>query len=156
MPADREAVFTIGYEGATPDDLLAALKTAGVSTLIDVRDRPQSRKPGFSKRLLGAAVEAAGLAYVHLGVLGNPKEGREAARAGREADVRRIVLARLGGAEGEKGLTVAALLARQEGPVCLLCLERDPERCHRTLVAERLAARLGAEVRHLFVEPRLL
>ena len=72
------SLFTIGYEKALLADLVATLAAAGVTTLIDVRDRPVSRRPGFSKRQLAAAVEEAGMSYVQLKALGTPPEGREA------------------------------------------------------------------------------
>src|SRR5882724_13047944 len=73
-------LYTIGYEKALVKDVLATLTEAGVATLIDVRDRPISRRPGFSKRQLAAAIEEAGMRYVHLRALGTPPEGRLAAR----------------------------------------------------------------------------
>ena len=73
-------LFTIGYEKALLEDVRATLAGAGVATLIDVRDRPISRRPGFSKRQLAAAIEDAGMRYVHLAALGTPPEGRLANR----------------------------------------------------------------------------
>src|SRR6202043_2851868 len=73
-------LFTIGYEKTRLPDVLAALAGAGGPVLIDLRDRPISRRPGFSKRQLAAAVEEAGRRYVHLQALGTPPEGREAGR----------------------------------------------------------------------------
>src|SRR5437016_3194025 len=73
-------LFTIGYEKARLADVIAALQEAGVATLIDVRDRPISRRPGFSKRQLAAALDQAGIRYVGLRALGTPPEGREAGR----------------------------------------------------------------------------
>src|SRR6195952_5370949 len=73
---------TIGYEGCTIDTVLAALRDAKVGLLIDVRAVAQSRKPGFSKRQLAAALDEAGIGYVHLQGLGTPKPGRDAVRAG--------------------------------------------------------------------------
>src|SRR5215213_5559790 len=75
-------IFTIGYEGATVPEFLAALKDAGVERVIDVRALPLSRRPGFSKSPLRAALEEAGIEYVHLKALGTPADGRAAARAG--------------------------------------------------------------------------
>src|SRR5205085_6906860 len=75
-------LLTIGYEGCTIDAVVAALRQAGAQLLIDVRAVPQSRKPGFSKRQLAAALDEAGIAYVHLQALGTPKPGRDAVRAG--------------------------------------------------------------------------
>ena len=74
------ALFTIGYEKARLGDVVATLAAAGIATLIDVRDRPISRRPGFSKHQLAAAVEAVGIGYIHLQALGTPPEGREAGR----------------------------------------------------------------------------
>lgn len=145
------ALFTIGYEGATLDTLIAALAQAGVRTLVDVRDRPYSRKPGFSKPSLSAAMERAGVRYVHLGALGTPAEGRDAARAGRHDVFKRIMKTRLDAAEGQGGLAQAATLAKSQGPICLLCLERDPADCHRSLVADRLKRRTRLPVRHLAI-----
>src|SRR4029078_4443476 len=88
-------IFTIGYEGTTMDEFLAALKAAGVERLIDVRALPLSRRPAFAKSPLRAALEEAGIEYVHLKALGTPAEGRSAARAGRHADLERIYAGQL-------------------------------------------------------------
>jgi uncharacterized protein (DUF488 family) len=128
-------IFTIGYEGATQAELIAALRKAGVEQLIDVRAVPLSRKPGFSKNVLAAALREAGIDYVHLKALGTPPEGREAARKGRFEEMERIYAAQLDTPE-------AAIQAAQlvdlagEKPSALLCFERDPARCHRTPLRE--------------------
>jgi uncharacterized protein (DUF488 family) len=141
-------LFTIGYEKASQADVLAALARAGVSTLIDVRDRPQSRRAGFSKRQLAAAVEESGRRYVHLKDLGTPPEGREANRRRDWARFWPIVEAKLATAEAALDLARAAALAA-EAPACLLCYEADWHICHRRRVAELLSERNGFEVRHL-------
>ena len=69
-------LYTIGYEKTLLKDVISTLAAARVPTLIDVRDRPISRRPGFSKRQLAAAIEEAGMRYVHLQALGTPPEGR--------------------------------------------------------------------------------
>jgi hypothetical protein len=76
-------IFTIGYEGTTVPEFIAALKGAGVERVIDVRALPLSRRPGFSKSALTAALQESGIEYLHLKALGTPAEGRAAARAGR-------------------------------------------------------------------------
>ncbi len=140
-------VATIGYEGATPGGLIAALRAAGVETLVDVRALANSRRPGFAKRALSAALEEAGIAYVHLPALGTPAEGRAAVRGGKPAVMRRIFGTHLRGVEAQVALGALGERARREA-VCLLCLEADPTQCHRTLVAEAL----GMPIRHL--DPR--
>lgn len=142
-------LFTLGYEGLDPERLTAALKDAGVGLLADVRAVANSRKRGFSKGALKAGVEAAGLAYAHLRGLGTPKAGREAARGHDAALMRRIYCeAVLDTADGGLALDDLARMA-QGAPTCLLCFERDPARCHRRVLAERLQAR-GFETVDLF------
>ena len=67
-------IFTIGYEGATQGELIAALREAGVTLLADVRAVPLSRRPGFSKNILAAGLKEAGIDYVGLKALGTPAE----------------------------------------------------------------------------------
>jgi uncharacterized protein (DUF488 family) len=143
-------LFTIGYEKALLKDVLATLTGAGVATLIDVRDRPISRRPGFSKRQLTAAVEDTGMRYVHLAALGTPPEGR---LANRRRDWDRfwgIVEEKLARPEAELNLQQAAEIARA-APSCLLCYEADWQTCHRRRIAEILAERHGFAVCHLAV-----
>src|SRR3954453_16305078 len=153
VAAGTEAVpslFTIGYEKARLADVVTTLTGAGITTLIDVRDRPISRRPGFSKRQLEAAIEEAGMRYLSLRALGTPPEGREAGRR-REWDMFwQIVEARLAGPEAELALHEAPAAA-QQGPSCLLCYEADWHVCHRRRVAELLVERHGFAVHHLTV-----
>lgn len=142
---------TLGYEGAEIAGFIAALTAAGVATVLDVRAVPHSRKPDFAKTRLERHLAAAGIGYRHLAGLGNPKPGRQAAAAGDLAGYRRIFRAQLDSAAGRAGLAEAARLARA-GRACLLCLEADPARCHRGLVAERLAAAHGFRLRHLGID----
>ena len=123
-------IFTIGYEGATQAELIAALRQAGVERVIDVRAVPLSRKPGFSKNVLAAGLKEAGIDYVHLKALGTPPDGREAARKGRMDEMRRIFAAQL--ETPEAGMQAAQMIAlAEEKPSALLCFERDPAGCHR-------------------------
>lgn len=137
-------VCTIGYEGATPPRLIEALRLAGVATLVDVRALANSRRPGFAKRALSAALAEAGIGYLHLPALGTPPEGRQAVRQGRPEVMHRIFARHLAGTEAQAALAGLSEQARRE-PVCLLCLEADPRHCHRTLVAEAI----DLPVRHL-------
>lgn len=137
-------VFTVGYENTTPAGLISALQDSGVRVLVDVRALANSRKPGFAKTALSAALEGAGIGYLHLRALGTPAEGRAAVRAGKPAEMRRIFGQHLAGTEAQAALANLSDLARQQ-PVCLLCLEADPRHCHRSLVAEAV----GLPVVHL-------
>lgn len=140
-------IFTIGYEAAVMGDFIAALINAGVERVIDVRALPLSRRPGFSKSPLRAALAEAGIDYVHLRALGTPAAGREAARKGRQAELERIYAGQLelpeAIAEGARMLDLAG-----EKPSALLCFEREPAGCHRSLLLKAVAP--DAEVVHLF------
>ncbi|GAA0732336.1 uncharacterized protein (DUF488 family) [Sphingomonas japonica] len=140
-------IFTIGYEGATVDEVIAALGAAGVKRLIDVRQLPLSRRPGFSKTSLAAALAEHGIDYVHLKALGTPKQGRDAAKKGDRATLQAVYAGQLELPEAQAAAARMRDLAA-EMPSALLCFERDPHVCHRTLL---LAAEgQGAEVTDLF------
>jgi uncharacterized protein (DUF488 family) len=140
-------IFTIGYEAATMAEFLGALRAAGVQLVIDVRALPLSRRPGFSKSPLRAALDEAGIDYIHLKALGTPAEGRSAARAGKAEELKRIYA-------GQLDLPEAIVQAEQmrelasEKPSALLCYEREPAQCHRSLLLDAVAP--NADVTHLF------
>ena len=90
----EKLLYTVGYEGADLSDFLNTLKVHKIKQIIDVRDLPLSRKRGFSKNALAAALAKIGITYLHLKALGDPKPGREAARSGDFASFRRIWLQR--------------------------------------------------------------
>lgn len=140
-------IFTIGYEGATVGEFVDALRNAGVERVIDVRALPLSRRPGFSKTPLRGALAEAGIDYVHLRALGTPADGRAAARAGRHADMARIYSGQL---ELPEAIAQSAkmLALAEEKPSALLCFEREPQHCHRSLLLASAAP--DVEVEHLY------
>lgn len=144
-----KTLATIGYQGATIQEVVAALRDAGVTVLVDVRAVASSRRPGFSKSRLAAHLEESGIGYVHLRDLGTPAEGRAAARAGRHEDMRRIFAGQLSMPEAREELDRLADLVRSGGRCCLLCFEADPTHCHRTLVAAALSSLEPVHIRHL-------
>lgn len=108
---------------------------------------PLSRRPGFSKTPLRAALDEAGIDYVHLKALGTPPDGRAAARAGRQADLERIYAGQLELPEAIAQSAQMIALAK-EAPSALLCMEREPVHCHRSLLLKAVAP--DAKVVHLF------
>ena len=129
-------------------EFLAALQNAGVERVIDVRALPLSRRPGFSKTPLSGALEEAGIEYVHLKALGTPADGRAAARAGRHADLERIYAGQLELPEAIAQVARRCWSSRRRSRARLLCFEREPAHCHRSLLLDAVAA--DAEVVHLF------
>lgn len=140
-------LFTIGYEATTMGEFLDALKSAEVERVIDVRAVANSRRPGFSKTPLRNALAEVGIDYVHLRALGTPPDGRTAARAGRHEDLKRIYAAQLDLPEAIVAAAQMRELAREK-PSALLCYERDPAGCHRTLLWR--SAMPNAEVLDLY------
>ena len=140
-------IFTIGYEGKTQAEVVAALTAAGVRLLADVRAVPLSRRPGFSKNILAAGLREAGIDYVGLKALGTPPDGREAARKHDQAKLAAVYAGQLELPEALAQMAQLQALA-DEQPTAVLCFERDPAHCHRTLLVS--AALPQAEVVHLF------
>ncbi|WEK43048.1 MAG: DUF488 domain-containing protein [Candidatus Sphingomonas colombiensis] len=138
--------YTIGYEATTMAEFLAALQAAGVRRVIDVRALPLSRRPGFSKSPLGGELATHGIEYIHLKALGTPKRGRDAAKKGDVATLREVYDAQLALPEAQAAAAQMRALV-EDAPSALLCFERDPCHCHRTLL---LAAEgQGFDVVHL-------
>jgi uncharacterized protein (DUF488 family) len=128
--------------------VIERLKRAGVEVLIDVRAVAASRRAGFSKTLLAASLNEAGIEYVHFRQLGTPKPGRDAARKGHIATMRRIFEEHLAEPAAQLELAKAVEVAR-ERKAALLCYEADHKGCHRAIVAERIREELGCEIENL-------
>ncbi|WP_375381968.1 DUF488 family protein [uncultured Sphingomonas sp.] len=146
-------IFTIGYEGASLADFVVTLTSVGVEIVVDVRDLPQSRRPGFSKKPLTLALAEANIAYQHMKQLGDPKPGRDAARAGQMDTFRSIFTAHMERPASLEQLRELAALVETKSAV-LLCYERNPCDCHRKLLCDGLHKLGSFQVEHLGVRPR--
>jgi len=147
-------IATMGYEGTTIEAFVAALKRFSIDLVIDVQDIPLSRKKGFSKNQFAEVLRASGIEYLHLRGLGDPKEGREAARAGNYPLFERIFNAHMRSQPALRDLALAAARVTVQR-VCLMCFESDPTKCHRSLVAAHLARITGLAIRTLAVHGHL-
>ena len=143
-------LFTIGYEGACPEDFVATLQRAGIQLIIDIRQLPQSRRRGFSKNQLTAILADADIEYYHVRQLGDPKHGRDAARAGRMDEFRQIFNAHMELQASMDALAETSLLAKQK-PSALLCYERDYHHCHRAIVAQKINVIYQLLIEHIGV-----
>ena len=136
ITAAKPTFFTIGYQHHTVESLIQALGKNGVQVLVDVRQNPCSRKSGFSKRHFEGSVQRAGIAYMHAPNLGTPPKIRDVYRT--SGDVKKAL------AESEAYLSLNAglmePLAKMAATrrICLLCLERDHNLCHRGIIARKL------------------
>lgn len=143
-------IFTIGYEGANILDFIETLDSLKVSRLIDVRDVPASRRRDFSKNILREHLEQAGISYSHYKALGDPKDGREAMRAGKREIFLRIFNDHIQKPEAQRALDEVVEIALDETCI-LLCYERDYKDCHRSIVANELRRRGEFTVQHIGV-----
>jgi uncharacterized protein (DUF488 family) len=142
-------LFTIGYEQAKPAAVLNELKRAKVDLLIDTRAVAASRRPGFSKRQLAAALDDAGIDYLHLQKLGTPAEGRAAARSGDTDALWKIYDKHIKKAEPQEALSKLVDLIKSGKRIALLCYCRDPKGCHRSRIVAKVKRRARVNVKDL-------
>jgi uncharacterized protein (DUF488 family) len=143
-------IYTIGYEGTDIERFVATLRAVGIKRIADVRAVALSRKKGFSKKSLAARLEAEGIDYIHFINLGDPKPGRDAARAGQYERFRAIYSRHLDSEVAQASLRELLDVAGEK-PTCLLCFERDPVTCHRAIVAKEMTAS-GFEAMNLYAD----
>lgn len=141
----KNALYTIGYEGKRVDELVDLLQNSGVTCLVDVRLRAQSRKPGFSKTSLFNACEKRGIKYIHRKDLGTPESIMKHLRLTGEYDWQAYSKHLSEEVEG-----IAWLEHQSNTEVCcLMCYERSAEDCHRRIIADRVSKSTNAAVSHL-------
>jgi uncharacterized protein (DUF488 family) len=143
-------VYTIGYEGATVEKFVATLVLARIDVLVDVRELPLSRKKGFSKKALERRLREAGLSYIHMRDLGDPREGRDAARSGDLKKFRQIYLAHFRTEPVRKAFETLLTLGKTK-TLCMMCFERDPRVCHRDIIADKMRV-CGFAISDLFAD----
>ncbi|NYE19455.1 DUF488 family protein [Microbacterium immunditiarum] len=141
-------ILGFGYEGQTVDALVAKLRLHGIDVLVDVRLNAISRKRGFSKTGLAAALHEAGIDYLHKPELGNHRDNREGyattdtdvAHAARDR-FREVLLTE----RADAALQEVAKLARTQ-TIALFCFEADERHCHREQVREALSAHVNRDL----------
>ena len=125
-------IYTIGYQGLTPAQFIGLLKEHGVDLLLDVRSRPHSRMKGFAKNTVADSLEEAGIDYQWAGD-------------------------RLGGFSGIGEPAIAGLVETEERKtVCLMCMEADPDKCHRKTEIARRLADYGVSAHHIVIAPEFM
>ncbi len=153
---------TVGVYGFSLEEFLAALRAADVRLLLDVRQRRGVRGQQYAwanARRLQAALDEAGIAYRHHPELAPTTELRQLQYAEDDRQgVGRRSRTELSAAYTERyvdeilnGADLGALVAElpADGAAALFCVERDPEACHRSLIAERVKAEHRIAVEHL-------
>ncbi len=147
-PVAEPSVYTAGYEGISADAFLDMLVQNGIKQLIDVRNNPIARRYGFHKSTLNRLTGNLGINYVHFPELGILSKKRQALNGPADydslfADYTRETLSSQTGA-----IEQVAKLVRQT-PSVLVCMEAEPECCHRSHLAKRIAKLTRLPVVHL-------
>lgn len=141
MRAAMLTLFTVGYQGHSIESFLDLLLAHGVAHVVDVRQLPFSRKPGFSKRRLAAHLAEVGIGYTHLVALGTPKALRDEVR--RTHDYESFFTAMEEIVADQPAALHEALDIARSRPSALLCFEADHAECHRLVVATALERAAG-------------
>lgn len=139
----RPGVCTIGYQERSQEEFLGLLIRNQITLVCDVRANPFSRKPGFSKRRLAEACEAAGIQYQHLPELGIPKEARKGVKTPEQYQALFERYAREMLPKQSAALERIHRWVKESYRVVLLCYERLPEECHRLRIAQALEKKYG-------------
>lgn len=128
-----QTLYTVGYEGLSIDAFLSIIKSHKIKRLIDIRRRPISRKPGFSRTILSHSLNAVGIDYTHIVALGTPDDIRQELKQQKDYEV---FFDKMDGyIMTQRSALKEALALALEQPSALLCFERNPEECHRLVVA---------------------
>ncbi len=138
-------LFTIGFEGREAPEFFARLKENNITLLLDIRQNPNSRKPGYSKKALTASCAGHGLGYEHMVSLSAPKALRVEVQCSRDYSLLRRGYTECLAGRGEALQALQNKVASET--VCLLCYEKDPSACHRSILAGVLKERLGGKLK---------
>lgn len=138
------ALMTIGYEGFKVETFFETLKEKGVKILVDIRELPLSRKPGFSKSALSKRASEMGIQYVHFSELGAPRDARHEYRDDENWDKFSERYKSYLKMQSDSVEKLANLVSKET--CCLLCFEADYRRCHRRYVANAVYAQLDGEL----------
>ena len=152
MGATQNPVFTIGHSNHLLEAFLALLQKHGVDMVADVRSAPYSRyTPHFNHDTLRGTLESVGIGYLFLG---SELGGRPAERSCYDADgrVRYDLVAETDlFDDGIRRIIHNA----DDGRIALMCTEKEPLECHRTLLVARCLAEIDFDVQHILVDGRL-
>lgn len=140
-------VFTIGYEGLDIDAFMSLLTEHSIDTIVDVRELPLSRKPGFSKKSLANALNLSGREYAHMVDLGCPKPVRDRYREDRNWKRYTEGFMKYLKTQDDAIAELSTLVASAN--CALLCYEADSNFCHRSMVANAVKDHCGARVTHI-------
>lgn len=140
-------IYTIGYEGLSIDEFISLLKAYDIETVVDIRELPLSRKPGFSKTALSNTLRLTGLEYIHTAALGCPKAVRDQYREDGNWQLYTKGFTKYLSTQTQ-AIASLSMLARTSS-CALLCFEADFNFCHRSMVANAVHKSSGMGIVHI-------
>ena len=139
-------IYTIGHSKHPIDQFIALLQRHGIDALADVRSTPYSRfNPQFNKEKLQTALAAAGIRYVFLG----EELGARTKDPSCYDEEGRVSYAKLAQTELFRKGIERLLTGMQQHRIAIMCAEREPLDCHRTILVSRELERAGVPVTHI-------
>jgi len=144
-------VFTVGHSTHSQERFIELLLSHGITAISDVRSKPYSRvNPQFNREDLKEALRENGISYVFLGAeLGARSDDPSCYENGK------VQYDRLARTEKFKGAIERLLAGREKHRISLMCAEKEPLDCHRTILVARYLVAAGAEVQHIHANGRL-
>lgn len=140
-------IFTLGYEGLSPERFASILSEAGIEHVCDARELPLSRKRGFSKSAMSQMLAGHGIKYEHVRSLGCPRPIRNRYKVTGDWSEYTVSFARY---LNEQSQAVAELaVTSRAAKTCIICFEANPDQCHRKFVAAAVAERTKQKAVHL-------
>ena len=144
-----DTIYTIGHSTRSIEQFLGLLQAHNIEELVDVRTVPQSRhNPQFGQEELAAALQQAGIGYMHLGKLGGLRQSsKDSVNLGWRNSSFRGFADYMATPEFQQGLDELKAIAEKKR-VAIMCAEAVPWRCHRSLIADALTTQ-GWQVLHI-------
>ena len=142
-------LLTIGYEGWEIGEFVERLKQFNISRLIDVRERPLSHKPGFSKTTLRERLMDENIEYIHVRALGSPSHIRNKLKSDRDYNYFFKEYGKYLSQNMEFIEKVYQFIS--DGVNCIMCFERFPDKCHRSAIANKITKHggNGLKIKHI-------
>lgn len=131
---DKMTLYTAGYEGSNISDFIAKLQSNDIKVVIDVREIPISRKKGFSKSALKELLTEDSIEYIHYKELGSPREIRH--RLHEDGNFNNFINQYLAYIRDKKSILDEVKNIAEHQNSCLLCFEKEPRQCHRSVLAD--------------------
>lgn len=131
-------IFSTGYENETIEEFINKLSFNNIESVIDIREIPLSRKFGFSKNILKDKLNDKGIGYYHFSSLGSPTEIRHELRNGDLDYLDFFKKYRKHVRRQDKDIDETLDIITRSKKISLLCFEKEPELCHRTILISEL------------------